>query len=57
MQKSTNTLNAGAAVAGINDPILPGAKVTSKDLPDGPKPLEALSGSGGGDIAGKVCAV
>lgn len=45
---------AGAAVAGINDPVLPGAKVTSKDLPDGPKPLDAVKGSGGADIGGAL---
>lgn len=43
---------AGAAVAGINDPVLPGAKVTSKDLPDGPKPLDAVSG---GEVSSPVC--
>lgn len=46
--------HAGAAVADINQPILPGADVTSKDLPDGPKPLDALRGAGLGGIGDKV---
>ena len=46
--------HAGAAFADLSQPILPGADVTSKDLPNGPKPLDALSGVGGGDIASKV---
>lgn len=34
--------------------MLPGADVTSKDLPDGPKPLDALRGAGLGGIGDKV---
>lgn len=41
---------AGAAMADVNKPILPGANVTSKDLPNGPKPLEALGGDAGSKV-------
>ncbi|KAL0040194.1 hypothetical protein WJX79_010904 [Trebouxia sp. C0005] len=45
---------SGTAVADINQPILPGADVTSKDLPDGPKPLDALTWVGLGNVGDKV---
>ncbi|KAL0029389.1 hypothetical protein WJX77_003922 [Trebouxia sp. C0004] len=45
---------SGTAIADINQPVLPGADITSKDLPDGPKPLEALKGVGLGDVGDKV---
>ncbi|DBA97915.1 hypothetical protein WJX82_003363 [Trebouxia sp. C0006] len=44
----------GTAIADINQPILPGANVTSKDLPNGPKPLDALKGVGLGGVGDKV---
>ena len=43
-------LVAGAAVADVSKPVLPGADVTSKDLPNGPKPLEALKGDAGSKV-------
>jgi len=45
---------SGTAIADINQPILPGANVTSKDLPNGPKPLDALKGVGLGGVGDKV---
>jgi len=45
---------SGTAIADINQPILPGADITSKDLPDGPKPLETLKGVGLGGVGDKV---
>ena len=47
---------AGAAVADLSQPILPGADITNKDLPDGPKPGNALKDVGSGNIADKVVA-
>lgn len=41
---------AGAAMADTSKPILPGADITSKDLPNGPKPLEALKGDAGSKV-------
>ena len=41
---------AGAAMADASKPILPGADITSKDLPNGPKPLEALKGDAGSKV-------
>lgn len=37
-------------MADVSKPILPGADVTSKDLPNGPKPLEALKGDAGSKV-------
>ena len=37
-------------MADASKPILPGADITSKDLPNGPKPLEALKGDAGSKV-------
>ena len=37
-------------MADASKPILPGADVTSRDLPYGPKPLEALNGDAGSKV-------
>ena len=43
-------LVAGAALADVSKPILPGADITSQDLPNGPKPMEALKGDAGSKV-------